>query len=311
MSKVYDIVTNTIIKKLEDSIKNNTPFRWVKPWTSKSIPRNFITKKPYRGINLLLLDNAGFYVSFKQLTELQKKYPFLKLKKGCRKQMVVFWSFKKVEEEVNNEENEIAEDENKTTSIKTKAIFKYYNVYNQCDIEGFEQIIPEEYKVPDIELPDSKATNLCNEWGKIVDIQDVDIDRAYYSPTMDHIKVPPRGCYSSEVEYFSTKFHEMIHSTGHVSRLNRFEEGSYFGSTPYSKEELVAEIGAQLLLAECGLEDDKVNENSIAYLSSWLKQLKNDTTLITYAAQRAQKASDYILKETNFIVTEDNHEKIA
>lgn len=308
MSKVYEYVTTKIITEMENAIKENKSFTWIKPWNSKSMPKNFITKKPYRGINLLLLSDPGFYVSFKQLTDLQKKYPNLKLKKGCKKQMVVFWSFTKkvVETKTENEENEIA-----GGTTRTIPIFKYYNVYNQKDIEGFEEIIPDEYKTLDLEVPDIQASRLCEEWGKFVHIEDVDIDRAYYSPSQDIIKVPPLGCYDNPNEYFATKFHEIIHSTGNKSRLNRFEENSYFGNEPYSKEELVAEIGSQMLLAECGLVDDNVSKNSIAYLSSWLKVLKNDITFITYAAQRAQKACDYIFEQTKFLENKENQEKIA
>lgn len=310
MSKVYSIVSDTIIKKLENAVKENKKFTWVKPWTSFSIPKNFITKKPYRGINLLLLDDPGFYISFKQLIELQKKYPFLKLKKGCKKQMIVYWSYNtksKITTKEDEEENDISEDQNNNKNkMYNKPIFLYYNVYNQKDIEGFEKIIPEQYKGNDIEIPNIKATRLCKAWSKIVKMEDVDIDKAYYVPSKDYIKIPPISCYKNINEYFATKFHEMIHSTGHKSRLNRFEENSYFGNEPYSKEELVAEIGSQMLLAECGLVDDKVNQNSIAYLQSWLKVLKNDITLITYAAQKAQKACDLIFNETNFLNNEEN-----
>lgn len=301
MSKVYEIVRDNLVKKLESAIKEEQTFRWVKPWNSISIPKNFITKKTYRGINLLLLDDPGFYITFKQLTELQKKYPFLKLKKGSKKQMVVFWSFSK------NEKDEDNDGEVK----KSAPIFRYYNVFNQKDIEGFDKIIPDEYKASNLEMPDDMAARICSKWSEIVNITDVDIDRAYYSPSLDCIKVPPIDCYNNVNEYFATKFHEMIHSTGHKDRLNRFEEGSYFGNTPYSKEELVAEIGAQMLMAECGLEDDKVNDNSVAYLKSWLKALKNDITLITNAAQNAQKACDYIIGEIEVLERKEENEEIA
>lgn len=307
MSKVYEVVRNKLIDRLEKAIKGEEEFHWIKPWSSSFVPRNFISKKRYRGTNLLLLDEPGFYVTFKQLTELQKIYPFLKLKKGCKKHMVVFWQFKGKE----NENDDLETDLYKNT--ETGPIFRYYNVYNQKDIEGFEEIIPDEYKQNNSELPNLKATRLCNEWSRIVNIYDVDIDRAFYSPSLDLIKVPPIECYEDANLYFGVKFHEIIHSTGHKDRLNRFVEKSYFGNTPYSKEELVAEIGSQMLMAECGLESDKITNNSVAYLRSWIKNLKDDILLVTVAAQKAQKACDYIFEETKFLEKEirNNKEEIA
>lgn len=88
------------------------------------------------------------------------------------------------------------------------------------------------------------------------------------------------------------------HSTGHSSRLARFEgnaKNAAFGSTEYSKEELVAEIGAASLVNHCGLETRSSFRNSAAYIQSWLEALRNDPTMIVAAAGKAEKAINYIL----------------
>lgn len=119
---------------------------------------------------------------------------------------------------------------------------------------------------------------------------------AAYNPMMDIIKVPPREDFSNIPEYYSTLFHEMVHSTGHSDRLDRDEVANVnrFGSEPYSREELVAEIGAAMLCGFAGIDNSTI-DNSVAYINSWLKRLKNDKRLVVYAAARAQRAVDYIM----------------
>jgi antirestriction protein ArdC len=107
-------------------------------------------------------------------------------------------------------------------------------------------------------------------------------------------------CFESAEGYYSTLFHELTHSTGHKSRLNRFEENStdhQFGSESYSKEELIAEMGAAMLAGMAGISQVTLS-NSASYLQSWIKRLKSDSRLIISAASHAQKAADYILGKT-------------
>ncbi len=102
--------------------------------------------------------------------------------------------------------------------------------------------------------------------------------------------------FDGEAGYYATLFHELVHATGHEKRLKRLSilERNGFGSDPYCKEELIAELGSAFL---CGHADivDRTIDNSAAYLAGWLKQLQNDRTLIVYAAAQAQKAADFIL----------------
>ena len=121
-------------------------------------------------------------------------------------------------------------------------------------------------------------------------------DRAWYAPGRDVVGMPSIGLFSSSAEYYSTLFHELTHSTGHTSRVGRegVEHLQSFGSESYSREELVAEVGAAMLCGVTGIANRTI-ENSAAYLRGWIDRLKSDARLVVVAASSAQKAADFIL----------------
>ena len=116
-----------------------------------------------------------------------------------------------------------------------------------------------------------------------------------YRPSTDEVVLPIRKQFMSTTEYYSTVFHELTHSTGHASRLNRLTQAAFFGSEDYSKEELVAEIGAAALVNHVGLETSNSIRNSAAYIQNWLKVLRDDKRFIVSASGRAEKAVSLIL----------------
>ena len=120
-------------------------------------------------------------------------------------------------------------------------------------------------------------------------------DKAFYRPSNDTIVLPMMSQFAETAEYYSTAFHEMVHSTGHSNRLNRLTQTAHFGNEEYSKEELVAEIGASALVNQAGLETEKSFRNSTAYVQSWLNVLKNDKRFIVSASGKAEKAVELIL----------------
>ena len=128
-----------------------------------------------------------------------------------------------------------------------------------------------------------------------VHMEHVEGDRAFYQPSTDSITLPLMAQFTETAEYYGTAFHEMVHSTGHTKRLNRLDNTAFFGSESYSKEELVAEIGAAALVNRAGLETAKSFRNSAAYVQNWLQALKNDKRFIVSAAGKADKAVEYIL----------------
>ena len=123
-------------------------------------------------------------------------------------------------------------------------------------------------------------------------------NRAYYTPMWDEITVPMLSQYKEKEEYYSTLFHEMVHSTGHSTRLNREEGmGNKFASHAYSREELVAELGSAMLCTNIKIDTEVAFKNSVAYIKDWASKLKEDTKAIVWAASRAEKAARYILGE--------------
>lgn len=282
MSKsVYEMVTERIIEQLENNI-----IPWQKPWTGiKSGAYNRISKKPYSLLNQMLLKNQGEYATFKQWSDLGGH-----VRKGEKSEIVVFWKVIPVEE--------VQEDGTKI--VKQIPLLKYINVFHISQVEGVEPLPKEE--LHDIE-PIEKAENILQDYWtrEHIIIEHTASDRAYYSPSMDLIHLPLFEQFKDSNEYYSTAFHESIHSTMKESRCNRAEERKdkfvAFGSDEYSKEELVAELGSASLMNIIGIETKKSFKNSTAYIQSWIRVLKNDVKFIVSASSKAEKAVNYILNE--------------
>lgn len=296
MNKVYSYVQKRIVKSLEEAIKNGVSAPWHKPWKSFGMV-NYITRKQYRGINRILLPECGEYITYTQICNLKKSNSKIDIIKGAKKYMVVFWKFdNQCDKDKNNIDN-IEEDDNGKPPI-----FRYYFVYNINDVLGLESKFLDRpvTLISDLELEAEKViSNYCIDDGPELLVRTAS-NRAYYRLSEDRIYVPDKRQFKNVYEYYSTLFHELIHSTGYVSRLNRFEkDGTIFGSESYSKEELVAEIGANMLCNEFGLSNSDSFTNSISYLYGWLKRIKEDTTLIIYASQKAQRAVDFIMNRDN------------
>ena len=152
-------------------------------------------------------------------------------------------------------------------------------------------------EVEPIEEADKIITMYVNR--EHIDFEELPSNEAFYSPSRDRVVVPMKEQYENINEYYSTTFHELTHSTGHKSRLDRLETGAdaAFGSETYSKEELVAEIGSASLMNMLGIETPQTFKNSTAYIQNWLQVLKNDNKFIVSASSRAEKAVNFILAE--------------
>jgi len=275
MSKVHDIVLEKILQQLE---KGEIP--WKKGWI-EAPPINYVTRKPYTGINVLLLSKGGEYLTFRQIQQLGGR-----IKKGAKAEIVVFFKpYTKIVEEEDPETGEVIENE------KELLVLRYYHVFHLSDTEG----IPSKLKKVN-HNPIKEAEKVVAEYKTVPPIIHDDPNRAYYNPVEDIINVPEKGFFENIHDYYSTLFHEIIHSTGHPKRLGRFKENeeNIFGSESYSLEELVAEIGAAMLCQHTGIADRTI-ANSAAYIQAWLKQLQNNRSWIFTAAGRAQKAVDYVL----------------
>lgn len=283
MSSVYQIVQEKFIKAIEEAIKSGGTLPWERPWQG-GIPCNYITRRPYRGINLFLLPSGGEYITFNQIKKLQEKNKDIKIKKGCHKHMIVYWNFIKKTEKKGDKEEE-----------KTVPLLRYYSVFHINDIEGIESKY-QTFQHDPIEEAEKVISDYVDRSG-IGFGSEFDSDKAYYSPKSDKVIVPSKDKFKRIEEYYSTTFHELVHSSGHPSRLGRFhmDESTIFGSDSYSKEELVAEMGSAMIMGILGIETTHSEKNSIAYLQSWLSVIKNDISFMVQASTKAQKSADYIL----------------
>ena len=244
-TNVYQMVTDRIIAELE---KGRIP--WEKPWTGvRSGAYNRITKKPYSLLNQLILGKAGEWASFKQWQDLGGH-----VRKGEKASFVTFWKITAVDEE----------QEDGTMITKQIPLLRYYNVFHISQVEGVDPL-PEEELNTEIE-PIEEAEKIKNAYKERehIPIKEVVTNDAGYYPLFDQINVPCREQYQIANEFYSTLFHEMIHSTGHRTRLNRLtsNECLRFESDIYSKEELTAEFGSAMLMNILGIETNKTFRNS-------------------------------------------------
>lgn len=286
---VYQIITDLLIDRLE---KGAVP--WQKPWSAFGPATNYISRKPYRGINQFILNSFGhaypFYLTFKQASGIGGR-----VKKGSKSIPVTYWNFVYIDKET---KQKITLNEAKrlpAKQVSKSAFLKYYSVFNVADVEGVEFNFPKAVLKPEntvIENCETMVKNMPLAPG----IQH-NGNRAYYSPVNDCVNVPELEFFKSSGYYYSVLFHELIHSTGHGKRLARPEimDLQGFGSHEYSKEELTAEMGASYLTGFAGIQSGQTLNNSAAYIQGWLKVLKNDKTFVIEAAGKAQKAADFIL----------------
>ena len=275
------------------------------------IPINYDSKKPYRGVNRLLLEeNIGiigsnpYFLTFKQI----KKHGG-KLKKGSEGYRVIYYTFIYSVPATPNckalKTTEIADviahlqKYNLPDSVvKRVPLLRYYRVFNGKDVEGIDfklQEVKIGRAVPDTASENEAAQLIVENYPNPPAIKHGG-NQAYYSPSDDYVKMPKKEQFDSINDYYRTLFHELIHSTGHNKRLDRglnlmLEKGDY------AKEELVAEFGAVFLSAWAGIMWYN-NKNHAAYLKGWnsvIEEAENDNKFIMQAAAAAQKATDHIL----------------
>lgn len=278
---VYEMVTERIIEQLESGI-----IPWQKPWTGiRSGAYNRNSKKSYSLLNQMILKHDGEYATYKQWQDLDGH-----VRKGAKSEIVVFWKIQPVEKE----------NEDGTKEITQIPLLRYFNVFHISQVDGVEPLAADDLK--EIE-PIEKAENLLHDYWtrENITVKHVAGDDAVYSPSRDLIRLPLFEQFTDKSEYYSTAFHESVHSTMKESRCNRAEDRKgklvAFGSDEYSKEELVAEIGSASIMNIIGIETKKSFKNSSAYIQNWLSVLRNDVKFIVSTSSKAEKAVKYILNE--------------
>lgn len=294
-SEMYEAISNKIITMLDNGV-----VPWNKPWSvDNDGARNIVSKKFYRGVNVWLLSFNGykspFWGTFNQIKGLGGM-----VKKGEKGTRIYFWSF--IINKVLDEKGKPKLNEKGQPLVNKFPMLKEYVVFNA------DQCV--DLKVPVVEIverPENKKIEICESIvSGYVNAPTIghgeSQGRAFYRPSTDEIQMPPMNNFKNSGSYYATLFHEMGHSTGHKSRLNREEiqKLAGFGSHSYGREELVAEFCASYLCGVAGIENNLI-ENSVAYIQNWKDAIKADPALVMVAASKAQKAADHILgkDETN------------
>ena len=311
---IYKMITNKIIKMLKSTKASD----YKKTWEDDAffIPLNFDSKKPYRGVNRMLLQERiglteafanPYFLTFKQI----KKHKGT-LKKGAKGYEVVYYSIRYVVPADKNNGRKAYSSTNAhkvidfldkhklPENIVTRIpMIRYYNVYNGEDITGIDFKLPEVKigrAVPDT-APENQAAALIVENYPNPPAIKHGGNEAYYKLSEDLVRMPKIEQFDSVNDYYRTLFHELTHSTRHENRLNREKISFRFGDSGYAKEELVAEFGAVFLSAWAGIMWYN-NKNHAAYLKGWnsaIKEAENDNKFLMKAASLAQAATDYIL----------------
>ena len=270
---VYESITNKIIAELE---KGAAP--WVKPWRADSTAdHNLVSKKPYSGINRLILGMSGIgytsntWATYKQISEAGGH-----VRKGEKGTHIVF--FKPVTKETRTATGE--------TELESFAVIKSYCVFNLDQCDGLELPTPtpvatEFDPIPAVEDRIIKTGAIIGHGG----------DAAFYMPSQDRIQMPNKSAFNTPANYYATILHELVHWSGADHRLARDLSKGRFGNPAYAFEELVAELGASFLCQDHGIDGDL---RHAGYIGNWLQALRNDKTAIFKAAALAQKAADYI-----------------
>lgn len=279
MNDQYIKLTEGIVASLEEALATGGVAPWQRPWRSLASgePHNPFTGSVYSGVNRLILTLIGGedsrWATFKQISAAKGT-----VKKGAKGVLICYWGTG-----VKKAENE-DEDDSAYKFLKT------YYVFNIADTEGLT-LPKQEIRVLERPIID-RCEDIIRNYPAKPSITHGG-NRAYYSPKLDIIKLPHADQFTSLEEYYGTLFHECVHSTGHESRLHRLEN-ALFGDDIYSREELVAELGA-FFLAHHTQIDLVLRDNQTRYLASWLRVLKEEPRLLVAAASQAQRAVDHIL----------------
>jgi antirestriction protein ArdC len=278
----YQQVVDDFITKLEN---NNDIETWTKSWNmTTSLPRNFESNNTYSGMNIMTLLSRGFTDS-RFLTMNQIKNLGGMVKKGEKSTPIFF--MKPVEQKIENEETGEIE-------IKKYFLMQSYNVFNITQTIGIDY------------QPEIKSSNPKNNIQEFIDSCNIPLFRGTpaYSPNDDCIFMPHSHEFENNNEYYSTYFHELSHSTGHKSRLDRFEKHTVYGDERYAFEELIAELGSAFISLEMGIKPNSKKQAS--YLKSWIQALKERPNILYSAASHASKSTNYLMNNYNNLKQQNN-----
>lgn len=285
---VFEAITKSFI----EAIEKDGSLPWEKPWNFNDPARNIATGREYTGVNAVLLTlwqviknyPTNAWVGESQIDLLEKRHGIeIEIDKSTYAAKVLVPQTIEVKRG-----DEVLIDRN--GDPVTKTFFIYRRVWNVSQLKNFpmDSIVPIGNHQP-IEYLEQVFSTMQNppkfQHGG---------DAAWYDPSTDLIQMPAPGTFTSSIGYYLTRAHETIHATGHKSRLGRLTN-NHMDNNEYSFEELVAELGAQFLMASCSIDVGQHEfKNSTAYLTGWLAALKANPNMLINAATAAAKAVEYI-----------------
>lgn len=291
-AQAKNTVAETITKRFMDAIVSTGTLPWQKPWKSVFL-RNATTGRPYHGVNVMMLALFGRdtdYITFNQAKERGGM-----VRKGSKGLPVIYCR--------------TLEKKDKTTGLPIVQdgkpakyrLLRYSTVFNLSDIDGCDALKAKctarksQITFSPIEACERLAADLSSpitHGG----------DRACYIPAIHVINMPARESFHSVEAYYCTLFHEIGHS---MSRENGEDISNGFGTEPYAKEELVAELFANFCLSYAGIDSSLLFNNSLAYLQNWQKRLADDSGLLISAASKASARFNLLLKRAGLLEDED------
>lgn len=305
---------NAVLKKVKATLLEGLKkdgLKWFKPWKSgMNFPINNKSGRAYRGFNNFILNahmqEYGYeyneWDTFKSISARKGQ-----VKKGEKGTDIYFWLISYCSKENfgtwYRTKSECMKKENcNEDDIFTNFDLRYYRVWNIGQCEGLTPMRPIDENAKVVK-PIESCENILREYKKIAKkliFRNVEQDRAYYSPSKDMIVMPLMKQFNSEDKYYHTLFHEMVHSTGHDSRLNREGVATAKMLTKskhdYAFEELIAESGAMVLSGIAGIETKDESKQSQAYVNGWVRAVeKADEKAVVSALTQSAKATDYIL----------------
>ena len=282
-NSLYQEITNRIIAQLE---RGCVP--WVQPWANLSaplgLPRNAATRRPYSGINILILwcalEERGFrtqnWLTFRQALKIGAH-----VRKG-EKGTAVFYADRFIPYRERTRAAEVGDEPSAIPFLKR------FTVFNADQCEGLpSDIAPSPEPIAEnLILPQADA--LIRATGADIRIGG---NRAFYVPSADYIQMPPPSSFFEPIDWHRTVLHELVHYSGHSSRLNRDQSGAH-GSPSYAFEEIIAETGCAFLCAALSITPTIRHAD---YLAHWVEVLRENSRAIIRAASAASKAADYLL----------------
>ena len=299
---VYEIINEKVINRLLEAKEKGVKFHWVKTWNGgPSSPVSYTTNKAYTGINRLILDNTE-YITYKALLEYMKTQPEsanVHIKKGSHKYPVFFFGTYDKED---SEGNVLLDEEG--NAIRGHYL-KFYQVFDREDIENLPSHFPAKKSKKVATKAASKLQKYIDAYAESEGIKLEYIEdgtRCFYAPRENKIRVPQKDSFTSLYSFYNALAHEIGHST---EKGTGRKIGKSFGSKDYSREELVAQIFAEIICNHFEIAcDENEKENDLAYIDNWLSVLKSKehTKELAIAASQAERAFNYFMEKAETIL---------